>query len=104
MNSNLALWIAGCIILFLIGLYGLMSKRDGLKIAIAIEIMVTAVNAVFIGMGYLYSDQVDPLSQSYTILSLSVGGAIIGVALAMLIKIYQMKGTVDQSMEIELRW
>ena len=35
MNSDLAIWIAGSIILFIIGLYGLSSKSDGLKVIIS---------------------------------------------------------------------
>lgn len=102
--EDLLFWVVSSIILFLIGLYGLITKKDGLKMVIAIEILVTAANAIFIGVGYLSADVVDPLSQTYTILSLGIGGAIVGVSLAVLTAMYQKKSSVDLGDKIILRW
>lgn len=104
MNDNLIIWLAGCIVLFTIALHGLMSQKDGVKLVISIEILVTAVNSVFIGIGYLLYPDVDPLAQTFTILSLAVGGAIIGIALNILKTKYQLNNTVDVSKGIQLRW
>ena len=83
MNADLAVWISGSVVLFVIGLYGLISQKDAIRIVIAIEIMVTAATSAFIGIAYLLNLNVDPLGQTYAILSLGVGGAVIGVALSL---------------------
>jgi NADH:ubiquinone oxidoreductase subunit K len=87
MNEDLAFWLSASIVLFIIG-----------------EILVVAVNSVFIGIGHLLKDTIDPLAQTYTILSLGVGGAIIGIALALITASHQKKETVDVSEKILLRW
>ncbi|MHA2253619.1 MAG: NADH-quinone oxidoreductase subunit NuoK [Candidatus Kariarchaeaceae archaeon] len=104
MNEDLAFWLSASIVLFIIGIYGLMSQKDGIRIVISIEILVVAVNSVFIGIGHLLKDTIDPLAQTYTILSLGVGGAIIGIALALITASHQKKETVDVSEKILLRW
>ncbi|MHA2089840.1 MAG: NADH-quinone oxidoreductase subunit NuoK [Candidatus Kariarchaeaceae archaeon] len=104
MNEDLAFWLSASIVLFLIGIYGLMSQKDGIRIVISIEIMVMAVNSVFIGIGHLLNTDYDPLAQTYTILSLGVGGAIIGIALVLLTASFQTKETIDVSEKILLRW
>ena len=104
MNEDLALWLSASIVLFLIGIYGLISQKDGIRIVISIEIMVIAVNSVFIGIGHLLKSNYDPLAQTYTILSLGVGGAVIGIALVFLTASFHTKETIDVSEKILLRW
>lgn len=104
MNEDLALWLAGCFVLFFIGVYGLITKKDGVKILISIEIMVMAANSIFLGIGYLTNSLVDPLSQTYTILSLGVGGSIVGVGLAFITATFRKCGTADLTANILLRW
>jgi NADH-quinone oxidoreductase subunit K len=105
MNIDLAIWLATAIMLFIVGLYGLISKSDGLKMVFAIEIMVCAANMALIGVGYLLEDtSVNPASQSFTLLSLGVGGAIVGIALAMLTMLYKAHGNINLHTNMILRW
>jgi NAD(P)H-quinone oxidoreductase subunit 4L len=100
-----AFWLSCAFILFVIGVYGLISQRDAIKILIAIETLVISGNLVFIGVGYLgYKDGVNQMSQTYTLLSLGIGGAIIGIGLAILTQVYQKRGTVMVSELNQLRW
>lgn len=102
MEPDLAIWLATAFVLFATGLYGLVSKRDALRLVIAIELMVVAGNMVLIGFGFLADD--NPLAETYTILSLAVGGAVIGLALTFLGKIYETRGSIDVSKFKELKW
>ena len=105
MDENIAFWLACSFTLFVVGLYGLVSRKDALRIIIAIEILVTAVNTLFIGMGYVLYPQFNPLAQTYSLISLSVGSGIIGVALALITLKYKETGTVDITSSIKrLRW
>ncbi|MCY3411252.1 MAG: NADH-quinone oxidoreductase subunit K [Candidatus Heimdallarchaeota archaeon] len=103
MNIDLAFWLASSFLLFIVGLYGLITKRDALRIIIGIEIMVIAANLVFIGIAY-NGDVTNPLAQTYAILSLGIGGSIIGIALAFLVKIYEKHGSVFIGELKELKW
>ena len=102
--SELNILLSLSFLLYVIGFYGLMTKSDAVKIIIAIEIMLIASNMLFIAFGYLREDKYDPLSQSYAILSLSIGGTIIGLALAIALIIQKRFDTVDVSKLNKLRW
>ena len=103
MNSDLALWITACIILFIVGLYGLLAHRDGLRMIIALELMVSSANAMFIGIGFL-TTPIDAIAQTYAFYALAIGSVVIGLALAFLTELYRVKKTVDLGEEILLRW
>jgi NADH:ubiquinone oxidoreductase subunit K len=104
MNVDLAIWLAGSIVLFIIGIYGLVSQKDAIRLVIAIEIMVTAANSAFIGIAYLLNKTVDPLGQTYAILSLAVGGGVIGVALSIVKASYEKGKTSSTTHWKKLRW
>ena len=103
MKIDLAVLIASALVLFIIGLYGLITKRDALRIIISIEILVIASNLVFIGVSYLNTN-INSIGQTYVLLSMGIGGAIIGLALSFLAKIYEKNKTVDLDKLRELRW
>ncbi len=105
MDANVAFWLACSIILFMVGLYGLVSRKDALRMIIAIEILVTAVNSAFITFGYIANPEYDPISQTYSLISLAVASGVIGLALALITLKYKETGTVDVSSTIKrLRW
>jgi NADH:ubiquinone oxidoreductase subunit K len=101
--NELSIWISGCLILFIVGIYGLITQKDSFKLIISIEILVTAANSLFIGIGY-YGNQNVAINQSYAILSLSIGGGIIAVALGFIILMYKRVGSIDISQFNRLRW
>lgn len=97
-----------CLILFLIGLYAVVRKRNLIKIIIGIGIMEYAVNLFFILLGYrdqgrspiLASDQtiknmVDPLAQAVVLTSIVLGLAIMLMLVTIAIRIYDRYGTFD---------
>ena len=102
--SELNLLISLSLMLYIIGFYGLITKPDAVKIIIAIELMLIASNLLFIAFGYLRNDAYDPVSQTYAILSLSIGGTIIGLALTIALLIQKKLHTVDVSKLNKLRW
>ena len=81
-------------LIFTIGVYCLATKRSVIKMIIAIELMVNAANLNFVAFT-LTPAGVDPLGQSFVLLSLGVGGAITAVALLLAIQIYRTYGVLD---------
>ena len=102
MNEDVAFWITGALALFLIGIYVMITKKDGLKQIVALEFMVIAANAIFIGIGFFANS--NPELQTMVILSIGVGGAVIGTALVILTGMFKIKGHIDTSREVLLKW
>ena len=104
MINNFIILLATSLVLFFIGLYGLASKDSGIKVIMSIEILVAAVNISFLAFGFAqYIDTADPQAQTFIILSLSVGGAVIGLAIAILLNLRRRYGTISLSKIHELR-
>jgi multicomponent Na+:H+ antiporter subunit C len=95
-------------LLFSIGLYCVLRKRNIIKIIIGLGIIEYSVNMFIILIGYrtggrapiLASDQVienmvDPLPQAMALTTIVIGLAIIFVAVAIAIRIYELYGTFD---------
>ncbi|MFX1512497.1 MAG: NADH-quinone oxidoreductase subunit NuoK [Promethearchaeota archaeon] len=83
-------------VMLLIGLWGLISKKSAIKVIMALEIMVAAPNLAFIAFGYAQDiSTVDPTTQSYVIISLSVGAAVIGLALAFMRNLWKHFETTE---------
>lgn len=107
MDSNIAIWIMGSLTLFIIGLYGISTKKDLFKVLISIELLLTSANMMLIGMGFVpFSsiNEADPLIQAFAILSQSIGGGLIGVALIYLLAIYKQNKTLNVKSIRKLRW
>ncbi len=101
--TDLDVVIATAFALFFVGLYALASKKDGVRIIMGIEILVGAVNLLFIGFGFV-GDAKAPMAQTFALLSLAIGGAVVGLALAILSNVFARYGTIDTSETKELRW
>lgn len=90
--------------MFILGAYGLVTKKDGLKLILAIELLVVACNVVFIAAGFESGENFDRRAESYVLLSLAVGGAVVGLALSLLARYFRQTGTADVSTATSLRW
>lgn len=97
-----------CFILFSIGIYCILVKRNLIKIIIGIGIAEYAVNLFFILVGYraqgrapiLAQDQViqnmvDPLPQALILTNIVIGLAVTVLIVAIAIRIYEKHGTFD---------
>ena len=97
-----------CLILFAIGLYGILRKRNLIKIIIGILIAEYAVNLFFVLAGYrqngrapLFSpdqdvfNMVDPLPQAVVLTSIVIGLAVTALIVGIAIRIYEKYKTFD---------
>jgi len=97
-----------CLVLFCIGFYCVLRKRNIIKIVIGLGIIEYAVNLFFILVGYrlhgrapiLAKDQVipnmvDPLPQALVLTSIVIGLAVTALIVAIAIRIYEKYGTFD---------
>lgn len=97
-----------CLILFSIGIYCILVKRNLIKIIIGIGIAEYAVNLFFILVGYraqgrapilakqqVVQNMVDPLPQVLILTNIVIGLAVTVLIVAIAIRIYEKYGTFD---------
>lgn len=97
-----------CFILFCVGLYCILRKRNIIKIIIGLGIIEYAVNMFIVLSGYrmhgrapiLAPDQeilnmVDPLPQAMVLTTIVIGLSVTVVVVSLAIRIYEKYGTFD---------
>jgi len=90
-------------VLFAIGLYGALAKRNAIVILICIEIMLNAVNIAMVAFSR-YITPVELTGQVFAVFIMVVAAAEAAVGLAIIIAIYRGRGTIDAT-EIDLmKW
>jgi NADH:ubiquinone oxidoreductase subunit K len=82
-------------ILFALGMYGVLSRRNAIGILLSIELMLNGVNILMVAFArYLVSDQ--PLAgQMFAIFIITQAAAEAAVGLAIIIAIYRQRRTVQ---------
>ncbi|MCJ7820669.1 MAG: cation:proton antiporter subunit C [Bacteroidales bacterium] len=97
-----------CFILFLTGLYGVITRRNLIKIAISLSIMEFSCFLLFALVGYIDGGvapivnpddpvkmYVDPLPQAIVLTAIVIGLATTAMLMAVIIRIYRKYGTFD---------
>jgi len=97
-----------CFSLFLIGLLGIVTKKNLIKIIVSLVICEYAVNLFIVLVGYRTGGEapilqkgvaprlmVDPLPQALVLTSIVIGLAILMLIIALCIKVYEKYGTLD---------
>jgi NAD(P)H-quinone oxidoreductase subunit 4L len=83
-------------VLFSIGLYGALAKRNAVVILMCIELMLNAVNITMVAFSrYLVPDVVLLTGQVFAIFIMTVAAAEAAVGLAIIIAIYRSRKNVD---------
>jgi NADH:ubiquinone oxidoreductase subunit K len=90
-------------ILFSIGLYGVLVKRNAIAILLCIEIMLNAVNIALVG----FSRYITPTAltgQVFAIFIIVVAAAETAIGLAIIITIYRARGDIDATKIDLMKW
>jgi NADH:ubiquinone oxidoreductase subunit K len=90
-------------VLFSIGLYGALSKRNAIVILMSIELMLNAVNIALVA----FSRFITPLlltGQVFAIFVMVVAAAEVAVGLAIIISIYRYRETIDATKINLMKW
>ena len=94
MNS-LSDFVLVSVMLFGIGVYGLVTKRNALRMLFAVEIMINAANLNFVAFGqYL---QTNAVGQTFVLFSIALAAAETVVILAIVVVTYRLHKDVDVS-------
>jgi NADH-quinone oxidoreductase subunit K len=88
MINNLVLSLA----IFSIGIIGFLVKRNAIAILMAIELMLNAANLAFVTFAYSFAS-VDGTILVLFVITVATAEAAVG--LAIFIRIYRSRGTID---------
>ena len=80
--------------LFGFGLYGALARRNGVLVLMSIELMLQAVNINFVAFA-MYLDPVRVSGQIITVFVICIAAAEVALALAILLRIFRNRGTIN---------
>ena len=90
------------LLLFCIGLYGVLARRNLIGMLIGIELMLNAASVNFLAANYFLSP--DPvLGQVIVLFIIGLAAAEAGIALAIIMAVYRQRAAIDVDMIAELK-
>src|ERR1044072_8357463 len=81
-------------VLFCIGVYGVLARRNGVLVLMSIELMLNAVNINLVAFGAFRHNVA---GQVFALFVIAVAAAEVGVGLAIVLLIYRNKRSIDLS-------
>jgi len=103
MSIGLEHYLILSVVLFSIGLYGVLAKRNAIVILMSIELMLNAVNIAMVA----FSRYIVPLlltGQVFAIFIIVVAAAEAAVGLAIILAIYRGRETIDATEINLMKW
>lgn len=96
-------YLALAAILFCVGLYGVLTKRNLVIVLVSIELMLNAVNINLVAFSSL-GPVGNITGQVFTLFTITVAAAEAAVGLAILIALFRNRGTADARKQNLMRW
>ncbi len=79
-------------VLFCIGVYGVMARRNAVMVLMSIELILNAVNINLVAFGAM-NDDIG--GQVFALFIIAVAAAEVGVGLAIVLLIYRNRASID---------
>lgn len=102
--------------LILVGIFGMLTRKNIVRILLAVNILETGVNLLLVGLGYFPGGTapiitsaisasnlpfVDPLPQALVLTSIVIGLGTTALALAITLRYYRSRRTLELGTDIE---
>jgi NADH-quinone oxidoreductase subunit K len=100
--SMLSSYLTLAAVLFCIGLYGVLTKRNAIIVLLSIELMLNAVNLNLVAISK-YGVNPSLAGQIFSLFTITVAAAEAAVGIAVLIVLYRGRATVNVDEFDELR-
>jgi NADH:ubiquinone oxidoreductase subunit K len=82
-------------ILFALGMYGVLSRRNAIGILLSIELMLNGVNLLMVAFARYVSTQQELASQVFALFIITQAAAEAAVGLAIIIAVYRQRRTIQ---------
>ncbi|MDQ6797866.1 MAG: NADH-quinone oxidoreductase subunit NuoK [Acidimicrobiales bacterium] len=79
-------------VLFAMGVYGVLARKNGVLVLMSIELMLNAVNINLVAFG-AFNDTV--AGQTFALFVIAIAAAEVGVGLAIILLIFRNRASVD---------
>ncbi|PQA60600.1 MULTISPECIES: NADH-quinone oxidoreductase subunit NuoK [Siphonobacter] len=87
--------------LFVIGIVGVLTRRNAIIIFMSVELMLNAVNLLLIAFSVYRSD---PNGQVFVFFIMAVAAAEVAIGLALIVMIYRNVRSLDIGLLNKLKW
>jgi NADH:ubiquinone oxidoreductase subunit K len=104
MSVDLEHYLVLAAILFSIGLYLALAKRNAVGVLMGIELMFNAVNLTLVAFSRFTESATPIAGQVFVVFVITVAAAELAVALALAVVVYRSRGTIDVDKIDLLRW
>ena len=88
-------------LLFAIGLYGVLARRNAIAVLLSIELLLNAVTLNLVSFNAILRDQYG-MGQIFTLFIITIAAAETGLGLAIVLLVYRQSATADLSEQREL--
>lgn len=90
-----------CSVLFSIGVFGVLLKRNALVILMSIELMINSINLLLAAFA-AYSN--DPAGQIFVFFIMVVAAAEVAIGLAIVVLIFRTTHSIDINVLNKMKW
>ncbi len=92
--------------LFSIGLFGVLARRNAVMVLIAIEVMLNGVNVNLVGIAAFADRAADErvFGQVLVVFIITIAAAEIGLALAIVLRLFRNRGSADVDELNLMKW
>ncbi len=90
-------------IMFSLGVYGVLARRNAVLILMSVELMLNAVSLNFIAYA-VYLDPERITGVVFAIFVITIAAAEVGLALAIIINVYRNRSTANVDEVATMRW
>ncbi len=79
-------------VLFSIGVYGVLARRNGVMVLMSIELILNAVNINLVAFGAVHHT---PVGAVFALFVIAIAAAEVGVGLAIVLLLYRNRRSID---------
>ncbi|NOY24864.1 MAG: NADH-quinone oxidoreductase subunit NuoK [Oligoflexia bacterium] len=91
-GPGLSAWLILAGVLFSVGVYGVLSRRNLIAILCSVELMANAVNINLVAFSRFHGDT---LGQAFALFGIALTVAEVGVGLAIVMLVYRQRQGID---------
>jgi NADH:ubiquinone oxidoreductase subunit K len=91
-------------VLFSIGIYGVLARRNAVLVLMSIELMLNAVAINFIAFGSRLAGAASVTAQTFVLFVIAIAAAEVGIGIALVIALYRAKENINLDEADSLKW
>ena len=100
-------WVIFSSLLFAVGAYGVLTRKNAIVVLMSIEVMLNAANINLVAFSSYHTtlhDSEDASGQAFALFSIAIAAAEVAVGLAIILSVYRRYQTIDVDKINILRW